>query len=76
MLKTIIESEIADIDIGFQVERSCLDSIFTLQQKKEKRTTRNHLIFVNPQKAYETIKAILYYLYCYFIYGKQLQIEP
>lgn len=43
---------------GFRAGRSCNDNIFTLQQLIEKRTARNlstHLVFIDLEKAYDTV---------------------
>lgn len=60
ILKRRIEREYEDIEeqSGFHAGRSCIDSIFVLEQLIEKRKARNlptHLIFVDHEKAYDTV---------------------
>ena len=46
---------------GFRVERSCIDGIFSLRMLVEKRLGRDcpvHLIFVDLQKAYDTVPLV------------------
>jgi hypothetical protein len=43
---------------GFRAGRSCTDNIFSLKNLTEKRTARNletHLVFVDLQKAYDSV---------------------
>lgn len=60
ILKNRIETEFSDIEeqSGFRAGRSCTDNIFVLQQLLEKRKDRNldtHLLFVDLEKAYDTV---------------------
>jgi len=60
ILKTRIENEVefGEEQSGFTAGRSCTDNIFTLRQVLNKRKTRNletHLIFIDLEKAYDTV---------------------
>ena len=60
IIKQRIEMEIEDMEeqSGFRAGRSCTDNLFVLQQILEKRISRNlstHLIFVDLEKAYDTV---------------------
>ena len=63
ILKNRIESQFEDMEeqSGFRAGRSCMDNIFTLQQVIEKRKERNlptHLVYVDLEKAYDTVPII------------------
>lgn len=60
LLKARIEREWTDIEeqSGFRAGRSCTDNVFCLRNLIEKRHARNletHLIFVDLQKAYDSV---------------------
>lgn len=60
IIKQRIESQVEDVEEqnGFRAGRSCSDNIFCLKQLIEKRSERNletHLIFIDLQKAYDSI---------------------
>lgn len=60
ILKKRIELEYQEIEeqSGFRAGRSCTDNIYTLQQIIEKRVARNlstHLVFIDLEKAYDTV---------------------
>ena len=60
IIKQRIEGEFKEIEeqSGFRMGRSCMDNTFTLQQILEKCAVRNlstHLIFIDLEKAYDTI---------------------
>lgn len=60
VLKERIEQYFQDMEeqSGFRSGRSCLDNIFVLQQLVEKRIERNmttHLMFVDLEKAYDSV---------------------
>lgn len=60
ILKNRVEQEFTDIEeqSGFRAGRSCSDNIFIVRQLIEKRVARNlstHLIFVDLEKAYDSV---------------------
>lgn len=60
VLKARIEAQFKESEEqnGFRAGRSCIDGVFTLKNLIEKRTERGravHLIFVDLQKAYDTV---------------------
>jgi hypothetical protein len=60
LLKDRIEGKIVQMEeqSGFRARRSCTDNIFSLKNLTEERTARNldkHLVFVDLQKAYDSV---------------------
>ncbi|XP_030765674.1 uncharacterized protein LOC115889741 [Sitophilus oryzae] len=59
-------NKISQEQSGFTAGRSCIDNLFTIQQLREKRNSREedtHLAFVNLQKAYDSIPRVkLWYI--------------